>query len=208
MNVVMIHGFLDTGRLFGPLCAALEAHGHVCHAPTMHPRDARLGIPDLSSKLSALVEGVVAPGAPLALVGFSMGALVVRFYLQALGGARTARAFFSIAGPYRGSFNAYLYPGLGTRQMRPGSPFLRRLDAGARALDRMAVFTYRTPLDLMVVPSTGSRIPRAKDVALWCPLHSLLPRSRDLAEHIAGELAKLEPTAQRCFAAHENSHAN
>lgn len=208
MNVVMVHGFLNTGRLLRPLCTALEARGHQCHAPTLHPRDARLGIPDLSAKLASLIDGMFAPGAPLALVGFSMGALVVRFYLQALGGARTAKAFFSIAGPYRGSYNAYLYPGLGTRQMRPGSSFLRSLDAGASALDALPVFTYRTPLDLMVTPSTGSRIGRAHDTALWCPLHSLLPRNRELARHIADELAKLEPRAPRCFTGAENSYVS
>jgi len=204
MNVVMVHGFLDTGRLLEPLCRRLEARGHACDAPTLHPRDARTGIPDLSATLAAFIGARVPPGAPLALVGFSMGALVVRFYLQALGGARGARAFFSIAGPYRGSVNAYLYPGLGTRQMRPGSPFLRSLDAGARALGSLAVFTYRTPLDLMVVPSTGSRIPGAPERVVWCPLHSLLPRNREVGEHIAGELAKLEPRPARCFNEGEN----
>jgi triacylglycerol lipase len=193
MNVVMVHGFLNTGRLLRPLCRALEARGHACHAPTLHPRDGRLGIPDLSAKLAAYIEENVTPGRPLALVGFSMGALVVRHYLQALGGAPSAAAFISIAGPYRGTLNAYLYPGLGTRQMRPGSAFLQALDAGVGALGALRVYTYRTPFDLMVLPSTGSLIPSAKDLLLWCPLHSLLPRDQRLGEQIADELAKLEP---------------
>jgi triacylglycerol lipase len=195
MDVVMVHGFLNTGRLLRPLCRAVEAHGHTCHAPTFHPRDGRLGLPDLSQKLASFIGEHLAPGAPLALVGFSMGALVVRHYLQALGGARSARAFFSIAGPYRGTMNAYLYPGLGTRQMRPGSAFLESLRAGASALDSVAVFTYRTPFDLMVLPSTGSLIPSAKDLLVWCPFHSLLPRDLHLGNHIVNELAKLEPQA-------------
>jgi triacylglycerol lipase len=205
MNVVMVHGFANSGRLFRPLCRTLEARGHACFAPTFHPRDGGLGIPDLSAKLAAFVAENVAPGAPIAVVGFSMGALAARYYLQALGGARSSTAFFSIAGPFRGSVNAYLYPGLGTRQMRPGSSFLRELEAGTGALGALPVFTYRTPLDLMIIPSTGSRIPGAKDLALWSPLHSLLPRDRRLGEAIAGELARLEPEAARPShgAAHE-----
>jgi triacylglycerol lipase len=197
MNVVMVHGFANTGRLFRALCMELEARGHTCLAPTLHPRDGRLGIPDLSAKLAAFIGANVAAGAPFALVGFSMGALASRHYLQALGGAQAAKAFFSIAAPYRGSLNAYLYPGIGTRQMRPGSSFLQLLNDGAGALAGLPVFTYRTPLDLMVVPSAGSRMPGAKDVALWCPLHSLLPRDRELRESIAEELARLEPQAGR-----------
>ncbi len=193
MNVVMVHGFLNTGRLFGTLCSALDARGHACHAPTLSPRDGRLGIPDLSAKLASFIEGTVPRGAPMALVGFSMGALVARHYLQALGGARSAKAFFSIAGPHEGTRSAFLYPGLGTRQMRPGSPFLNSLSAGTGALGALPVFTYRTPLDLMILPHASSRMPTASDLVLWCPLHSLLPRDRQLGEHIASELAKLEP---------------
>jgi len=199
MNVVLVHGFLNTGRWLRPLCRRLEAHGHVCHAPTLRPRDARDGIPDLSVKLAAAVEGLAPAGAPLALVGFSMGALVARHYLQSLGGAPLTSAFFSIAAPYRGSINAYLYPGLGARQMRPGSPFLRSLEAGAGALAGLPVFTYRTPFDLMVVPSAGARIPGAPDRVSWSPIHSLLLLDRGLGEHIAAELAKLEPRADRRF---------
>src|SRR5579862_9754859 len=108
MHVVMVHGFLNSGRLFGPLRRRLEASGHLCLAPTLHPRDGRSGIPDLAGKLAAIIASGVPAQAPLAVIGFSMGALVARYYLQILGGSRRTRAFLSIAGPYRGSLNAYL----------------------------------------------------------------------------------------------------
>jgi triacylglycerol lipase len=196
MNVVMAHGFLNSGRQFGPLRRRLESDGHACLAPTLHPRDGRHGIPDLAHKLAAVIEKAVPAGAPLALVGFSMGALVTRYYLQILGGARRAKAFFAIAGPFRGSLNAYLYPGAGTRQMRPGSGLLRELEATSGALGALAVYTYRTPFDLMIIPSTGGRIPAAKNVAIWSPLHALLPRDPRLIEQVALELAALDPSAK------------
>ncbi len=191
----MVHGFADTGRLFRALCRELGARGHACHAPTLHPRTGSLGLPDLSAKLAAFVRERVPPGEPLALVGFSMGALVARHYLQALGGASTARAFFSIAGPHHGTPSAYLLPGLGIRQMRPGSVFLRELNADPGALAGLPVFTFRTPFDLTVFPAATSRLPGAEERIVWCPLHALLPGDRDVADHIAGELAKLDPGA-------------
>jgi triacylglycerol lipase len=191
MTVVMVHGFADTGRLFRRMWRGLEAQGHLCHAPTLHPRDGRLGIPDLSEKLAAFIQGNVARGAPLALVGFSMGALVARHYLQAPGRAGSARAFFSICGPHRGTLNAHLFWGAGVRQMRPGSAFLSELDRGSGALRGMAVFTYRTPFDLMVVPSASSRIASAQELVVWCPLHSLMPANAAVIGHIARELARL-----------------
>jgi triacylglycerol lipase len=195
MNVVMAHGFADTGRLFRSLCASLSAKGHACHAPTLHPRDARLGLPDLSGKLGAFIRASVPPGEPLALVGFSMGALVVRHFLQTDGGARDVRAFFSIAGPHKGTWSAYFYPGVGTRQMRPGSAFLAELDANQAALNGLPVFTYRTPFDLMVVPARTTRLSSATEVVVGCPFHSMLPGYGRVMDHIAGELARLVPPA-------------
>lgn len=195
MVVVMVHGFADTGRLFRRLCGELGARGHVCHAPTFHPRSARLGIPDLSGKLASFIRDNAAAGSPVALVGFSMGAVVARHYLQALGGARSTRAFFSIAGPHQGTLNAYLFPGLGTRQMRPGSPFLRELNSGTASLGDLPVFTYRTPFDLTVHPPRTTRIGSAPELVVWCPLHSMLPAHPAVVGHIAGELAGLEPGA-------------
>jgi triacylglycerol lipase len=192
MNVVMVHGFADTGRLFRRMSERLEAEGHSCHSPTLHPRDASLGIPDLSEKLAAYVEASVERGAPIAIVGFSMGSLVARHYLQELGGSGRAKAFFSIAGPHNGTILAFLYPGTGTRQMRPGSAFLRLQDAGAARIAGLPVFTYRTPLDLMVVPSTSTRMASASELKVWCPLHSLMPGNPRVIAHIAGELAGLE----------------
>ena len=195
MNVVMVHGFADTGRLFRVLSRELGARGHICHAPTFHPRSARLGLPDLSGKLAAFIRDNVPSGAPLALVGFSMGALVARHYLQALGGALSVKAFFSIAGPHHGTPHAYLFPGLGTRDMRPGSPFLQQLNSQSGALGDLPVFTYRTPLDLMVFPAATARLPGAQERVVWCPLHSLLPGDREVVGHIASELAKLDSSA-------------
>jgi triacylglycerol lipase len=192
MNVVMVHGFWDTGRLFGALARTLEAEGHRCHTPTLHPRDGRLGIPDLAAKLALYVDGNVERGGPAAFVGFSMGALVVRHHLQELGGARFARAFFSIAGPHDGSYAAYLYPGLGTLQMRPGSALIKRLGDGSDGLAGMPVFTYRTPFDLMVFPARSSRMANATEVVVWCPFHALMPSDPTVIAHIAGELAKME----------------
>jgi triacylglycerol lipase len=53
MDVVMVHGFYDTGRLFRRLGLRLEEGGHRAHAPTLGPRDARLGLADLSGKLAS-----------------------------------------------------------------------------------------------------------------------------------------------------------
>jgi triacylglycerol lipase len=191
MDVVMVHGFWDTGRLFRAMAARLKEEGHACHAPTLEPRDGRLGIADLSGKLAAYVRTHVDAEAPVAFVGFSMGALVARHYLQ--GPERTGRvaAFFSIAGPHRGTPSAFFYPGMATREMRPGSRFLREIDAGADRLRGIPVFTFRTPFDLMVVPPASTRMPAAAERVFRTWFHSMLPGDPAVIGAVAAELRSL-----------------
>jgi triacylglycerol lipase len=196
MHVVMVHGFADTGRLFRVLRRELEKEGHVGHAPTLHPRDGRLGLPDLAGKLDLFIRENVPAEARMALVGFSMGALVARHYLQGPGRSHPCDAYFSLAGPHRGTFSAYLYPDLGTRQMRPGSAFLAELNAGLPALGALPLYTYRTPLDLMVFPKETTHIRGATESIVWCPLHSMLPADSQVIAHILRELARIDLPAE------------
>ncbi len=191
MNIVLVHGFLDTGRVFRRLSQRLTDAGHMCSAPTLRPIDGRHGLPDLAAKLARHIQTTIEPGEPFALVGFSMGAIVARYYLQHLDGAKTAQALFAISGPHRGAWSAYLYPGLGTRQLRPGSEFLRSLDESAQVLSGLPVYCYWTPVDLMV-PAGRSTLEFAVGRRILTPLHSLMPRSRRIAEHIAAELKRIE----------------
>jgi triacylglycerol lipase len=194
MNVVLVHGFLDTGRLFRTMAVRLAAAGHRAWAPTLRPRDGRRGIPDLAGKLAAFLAAEVPADEPLALVGFSMGALVCRYYLGEPGRRPGIRAYFAIAAPFAGAPAARLYPGMGTRQMRPGSAFLRDL-AERRGLEDLTVRSFRTPLDLTVIPSRQSRLAGVPDQVVWCPLHSLLPSDPVVIAGIAAELGRLDSAA-------------
>ncbi len=191
MNVCLVHGFAESGRRFQGMVDALVDAGHVCHVPKLSPRDGRLGIEDLSGKLALFIDGAIPGAEPIVFVGFSMGALVVRHYLQERGGVRRAVAFFSISGPHQGTWISYLYPGSGTRQMRPGSAFLRELEAGRPILEGMVLHTYRTPLDLMVAPSTHSRIPGVAEQVVWCSFHSHIQSHPRVIGHIVQELARI-----------------
>jgi triacylglycerol lipase len=194
--VVLVHGFFNRGTIFRPLERALTRRGHVCLCPTLTPRDARYGIADLAAKLDGFIAAHVPPGESFALVGFSMGCLVARVYLQNLRGhsrveSPRPQAFFAIAGPHRGSLTAYLYPGRGTREMRPGSRFLRELELGDSEVSGLQRFSYWTPFDLMVVPASSARWPGATEVKVRAPWHTRLLSCRAVAEDIDRRLAEL-----------------
>jgi triacylglycerol lipase len=201
MNILLVHGFLDRGTLFRRLRGRLESAGHVCFAPTLHPRDARHGIPDLAEKLSEYIDLSLPVGEPFAIVGFSMGCLISRYYLQTRSEPKRVRALFAISGPMHGTFTAWLYPGKGTRDMRPGSRFLRELNAPERATSTVQLHTYFTPLDLMIIPATSSRLADACELKVLTPLHRTMLWNPLVASDILKKLQEIESenySAQGC----------
>ncbi len=192
MNVLLIHGFLDTGRLFRRLESRLAAAGHRCFAPTLTPRDGRRGLADLAGKLAGYIDSEMPGHEPFAVVGFSMGCLVARYYLQQMQGCRRVRTFFAISGPMHGTATAFLYPGKGTRDMRPGSRFLRELDASAGDLNGLPVHIYYTPFDLMIIPATSSRMAGARALRVSSPLHRWVLANREVIGDILRTLNRLE----------------
>jgi triacylglycerol lipase len=156
MRVVLVHGIFDTGRKFRTMRPYLEARGHVCLTPSLVPNNGRDGLPALAEQLKREIDAAFGPDEAIGLVGFSMGGLIARWYLQELGGHARVDPFIAIAAPMRGTIWAYGYPGEGARQMRPGSDFLMRLAEGVDRLDRLNLFAYWTPFDAMIVPQASA----------------------------------------------------
>jgi triacylglycerol lipase len=188
MHVVLVHGFLNRGWIMRRLAARLDAEGHVCHAPSLKPCDGRHGLAQLAQALAGQIEQFVPPSEKFAIVGFSMGAIVSRYYMQELNGAGRVAAFFSVAGPHRGTWSAYFYPG-GVRQLRPKSEFLNALDSTTGRLQQIPVTCYWTPYDLMIRPLSSARWPRGEQVRIPALQHSLLVMDSRLHSDIARRLS-------------------
>ncbi|MEW6446415.1 MAG: esterase/lipase family protein [Pseudomonadota bacterium] len=193
MNILLLHGIFDTARIFKPMQTMLEASGHVCLAPSMKPSDARHGIHDLACFVERYVNRYLPESEPFAVVGFSMGGIVARQYMQALGGAARVPAFFSISSPHAGTLASYLHFGQGAMDMRPDSALLSALRRTEDRLDGMAIHNYWTPLDMVVVPATNCRWPRADSetrVHAW--LHATMPRHPVVCRDITRRIHALE----------------
>ena len=193
MNVVLVHGFLNRGGILRGLAKHLTSVGHTCFVPSLKPCDARCGLPVLADQLSRFISASLPDTSRFAIIGFSMGALVVRYYLQELGGYRRADAFFSICGPHAGTLTAYMYPSEGVYQMRPRSEFLIRLDQSADRLAGIPITCYWTPFDLMVRPIESAKWLRAEHVRIPAPLHSIMVFDRRLYRDIEQRLFVIRP---------------
>jgi triacylglycerol lipase len=175
--VVLVHGFWDTGEVFEPMQKAFKQRGIETLAPTLEPRDGRKGLEDLASKLRDHIETHVEKGRPIYLVGFSMGSLVSRQYLQRLGGKNRTLHFFSISGPHHGTKTAPLYPAKSTRQMAVGSTFLNDLNEDWKSGPPVPTTSFWTPADLMIIPPKSSILPGAENKEIDCLLHPLMVRN-------------------------------
>ena len=182
--VLLIHGFKDDARKMERLRCHLEAQGFRAFSVTLRPSLGQVGLEELGAQVAAFVDQTFGSGEPLDLVGFSMGGLVARYYVQQLGGVDRVRRLVTLASPHRGTLLAWCIPNPGCRQMRPGSKFLRSLDADRDWLRRVEVTSLLTPLDLMIVPSWSSRMDGARNLTKWVLAHPLMVSQRACLEAV------------------------
>jgi triacylglycerol lipase len=190
--VVLVHGFLDTDRKMRPMAAHLRRSGYRVITPRLAPSDGRAGLDELAAQLRDAIEAAFGVEEPIAVVGFSMGGLIARYYLQRMGGRARARRFLTLSSPHRGSLWAWCLPHPGIRQMRPGSPFLEDLNSDFHSLADLRPVSIWTPLDLMILPANSSVIAGAHPIRLIVPAHPLMvlaPAVHRLVERILGEPA-------------------
>jgi triacylglycerol lipase len=187
-HVVLVHGFMDTGSVFKPLQRQLESHGHRCVVPNLQPRDARNGIEPLAESLRQEIETQIPHRQSFTLIGFSMGGLVARHYLQQLGGAKRCNRLITISSPHQGTLTAWLHPSKGAQQMRPGSGFLKDLTATESHLGEIPVISYRSPFDLMIFPSRSSKWQRATNLSFTVLLHPMMPGAKSVIADITKRL--------------------
>jgi triacylglycerol lipase len=142
--------------------------------PRLTPRDGRGGLANLARQLKDDINARFGPDSRIAVIAFSMGGIVSRYYLQELGGAERCDAFMTISSPHQGTAAAWCYPTQGAMEMRPGSDFLRQLEQSEYRLDGIPVVSYRTRFDLIILPPASSVWARAENIEVPVLLHPLM----------------------------------
>ena len=190
IKLVLVHGFLDTGWVFRRMKLRLERQGAVCLVPRLRPNDGRGGLAPLAENLKRDIDAAFGPSAKIRIVAFSMGGLVARHYLQLLGGAARCDKLFTISSPHHGTLSARLYPSKGARDMRPGSAFLRQLQSTEGTLRGIQLVSYRTPMDLMILPATSSEWAPALNLDFPVLLHPLMLSDEDVLSDVERRLIR------------------
>lgn len=177
--LVLLHGLWDTPRLFGRLETALlqQCPQLEIYAPHLPHRLGAVPIRELAAQLAALVEGRFGAAVPLDLLGFSMGGVVGRTWLQEQGGHRRTRRFICLGSPQWGTLAAQLVPRsllAGIADMKVGSRLLRELQRDRGLLGGVECHSLYTPTDLTVTPGWRAVLPLGSRQALPVLTHRQL----------------------------------
>ena len=187
--VVLVHGIYCNGKAMTRMAQYLRSQGREVFTPSLTPSGGTLKLEVLAQQLSDFADREL-HGRSFDLVGFSMGGLISRYYLQRLGGLSRVPHFVTLATPHHGTKTAYALWQPGVQQMRPGSAFLKDLESDADQLRRIKFTSFYTPLDLVIVPARSSEMPQAKNVRLWAALHPSWIYEKRCLRAVEAELAQ------------------
>lgn len=122
---------------------------------------------------------------PVHLVGFSMGGIIIREALRQ-NPTLPVRRIVCLNSPHHGTAPALLLSRPALKELRPGSPFLQRLNSQPCPVPFLNVWC---PGDLVVIPGWNARHPEAdEEICSWMPAHAWPLLSADLQRTIASFL--------------------
>ena len=188
--VLLVHGLNDTGAVFSKMAPYLTKLGWYVYDLDLIPCNGDGKLDHLARQVAYYINDTFDASQPIDIVGFSMGGIVSRYYVQRLGGINRVQRFITIASPHRGTFAAYASTRPGCLQMRPESEFLLDLNQDVTMLQKLNFTSIWTPLDLMIVPANSSQLPVGKDVQVLAATHPLMltdPRSLQAVAHALTE---------------------
>ncbi|MEB3156755.1 MAG: alpha/beta hydrolase [Cyanobacteriota bacterium] len=192
--LVLVHGLWDTPALFNSLGRALGERRelfipHLPHGLGVVPLE------ELAAELGRGIEVRFGEEQPLDVMGFSMGGVISRAWIQLQGGGRRVRRFTSVASPQQGTWTAQPWPGrwlASVGDMKVGSPLLQRLSDTAGVLKGIDCCSLYCLADLMVLPGWTAVLPVGRREVLR-PLtlqhHELMAHPRSV-EQVARELLR------------------
>lgn len=178
--MLLVHGLNDTNLVFQKMSAYLAALGWSVYDLNLIPCNGNLSLECLAQQVADCIAATFAPEQPIDLIGFSMGGVVSRYYVQRLGGLDRVHRFITVAAPNHGTLTAYASYRPGCMQMRPDSLFLQDLNRDATRLEQLNFTSIWTPFDLMIIPASSSQMPVGRDVKLDILTHPWMltdPRS-------------------------------
>ncbi|MCO1332811.1 lipase [Microbulbifer sp. OS29] len=187
-TVLLIPGIFDRGTSLLRMQHELIAAGFDVHYIHLRYNSGWHGMEHLSSQLFSKIEHIVEKDTTCTIVGFSMGGIIARHYLQALRGVDRVHKFISISSPHHGSYWANFLPYKGGKQLRIGSDFLRNLNQGVNKLESTRPVFIWTRYDVTIMPHSSAKLSLGTGYEVPVILHRMMPMSSKVISILKKEL--------------------
>lgn len=189
--VVLVHGIYNTTAKFNTMTNYLTKLGWSVHCFNLKPNNGDGHLENLAEQVANYINNTFPNKQPFDLIGFSMGGLITRYYLQRLGGVERVHRYISISAPNRGTLTAYALSRPGIIQMRPNSQFLQQLNHDIQdTLGRINVTIIWTPYDLMILPAHSSKLNLGKQIKLPVLNHERMVKDPMILQAVSQSLSE------------------
>jgi triacylglycerol lipase len=190
---VLVHGLLDTPAVFNGLKRELGERRQPLLIPALPLRLGRTPVEAAAELLGSHIEAAFGTDEPIDLLGFSIGGVIARCWIQLLGGHRRTRRFVSVGSPQQGTLTALPWPARvfgGIADLKWGSALLEQLNGNLEALRRIECHSFYSALDLAVLPGWRAVLPVGARTMLPVLTHPQLLRDPAAIKPLAQELLR------------------
>ena len=189
--IILIHGLWNTSSIFSSFTSKFDDIGIEYFAPTLDHSYGMTSIMDLTDKLNNSIIEKYGLEKELDILGFSMGGIIGRYWIQKFYGYKRTRKFISIGSPHKGTLTAQLvpkFPFRGISEMKINSKFLREMAKNDFCLSDIDCINFFTFWDLMVFPGWWTNLTLGKKISVRVYKHRNLVRNKNVVDKIINEI--------------------
>ena len=189
--IILIHGLWNTSSIFSFITSKLDEQGVDYFAPTLKHSFGMTSIVELTNLMDQLILKKYGLEQEIDILGFSMGGVIGRYWINKFNGYKRTKRFITIGSPHNGTLASQLvpkYPFRGISEMKINSSLLRDLanyDYFLNDIDCISFFTY---WDLMVFPGWRANLNVGEKISLNIFKHRNLVRNPEAVERIIERL--------------------
>jgi len=184
---------LDNSSVFQRLLEHLPHPQRPLLLPNLPLRWGMTPIAESAALLDQHIQAAFGPDQPVDLLGFSMGGVIARAWIQLLGGHRRTRRLSSVGSPHQGTLTAMPWPRrplAGIADLKWGSPLLQELNGNLDTLKAIACCSFYSGIDLVVLPGWRAVLPVGVQRMLPVWTHPQLLRDRQALGPLSEELMR------------------
>ncbi len=160
-------------------------------APTLNHSFGMTSIVELTNLMDQLIVEKYGLEQEIDILGFSMGGIIGRYWINKFNGYKRTKRFITIGSPHNGTLASQLvpkYPFRGISEMKINSSLLRDLSKYDYFLNDIDCISFFTFWDLMVFPGWRAHLNVGEKISLKILKHRNLVRNPVAVERIIERL--------------------